>query len=314
MRRLAVLLPVLALTLIGCPGGGSVTVEAEPLLRYRFTTGASERMRTKIDVFVNLGAMGEMRQDQTEETTWVVKEVAADGTGTMTMTYDAVKLDMVNPMMGPASYDSRSENAAEQAKQPAAAGAAILVGKSISVEISPGGDLTGVAGFKSIMAALGDSNPQMQPGAVLLSDDTQKSKLQLGFPRFPKEQAVKGEQWSAPGQMSLPMAGAIKFDITFTLDDVVKEDVEKGGTTVAVISYAGEIKPEGFTAPEADPANPMTSMLSQMQVSGGKFAGSARFDMLKGRIDRAEYVLEVNLSVMGMDIQSTTKVANERIE
>ena len=140
----------------------------EGVLRYRWTKGESLRYRivqTTNAQMSGLPGMGEMNitNTMTQLLQQTATDVAADGTGTLQMKFEAIKMEMGTPM-GTFVYDSAAPaNTADPMVAQIAATMGVLVGESITVVMSPNGAIQKIEGMSAIAQKVTENDAWRRP-------------------------------------------------------------------------------------------------------------------------------------------------------
>ncbi len=330
MKGLAPLL-VLALLFAGCSddsgesgGGGTADnqgtavkvpeTRTKPMLEYRFEQGHKSHyvFTMKNDTVTGMGPIAlEMIFDVTVE----VMEVTPTGAAKITYTYDRVRMKSQNPMMAVAAeYDSDSENAEAQARNPALIGGVALTGAVLTLTQHPDGSITDLSGMDAVVKKMQDSLVDDPAGAMdmgmlkdLFSNEGWKEFLELYSVIFPEKEPKEGATWTRDAPIPLLMLGKVGMTATYTF---VKSE-EKDETTIGTITSVAKLDAESYRAPEPDPADPMGAILSQLKVTSGDVIGTATFDMEAGRLIKNETDYKLTLELMGMPMENATSFTME---
>jgi hypothetical protein len=264
-------------------------------LRYRFTKGEVLRYRsvTQTDMVMSgLPGMGDMNiaTTMTNVMKTVTDSVAADGTATVKVTYESMKMAMSIPMMGDVTYDTAAPppdgNPITDAFKPLSA----LVGQEFTMVMSALGKIQKVDGLKPILDKVKAQAESVPGGAAgmpggnnlqaFLSEDAQVQMLQQGSAPFPDKPVKAGDTWENSYKSPNPMGNQL-IAYKYTLKDVA------GGT--ARIALAGTVKPDGPAAP----MGPMT-----VTMGDGTAQGETMFDTKLGRARKTVVTVSMPLSMV----------------
>ena len=262
-------------------------------LRYRWTKGEEQRYRTTTQtdmVMSGIPGMGDMTVVTTmvQVTKMVADDVAADGTATIRMVYESVKMNMAMPMMGEVSYDSAAPPAAGNPLTDALKPLGALVGEPFTIVVSVSGKVLKIDGLTPILdkarAGLASAAGAAGFGGggdvnTILSDASQRATLEQSFVPMPDKPLKVGETWKNAFKIPNPF-GAQAASQVFTLKEAT-------GAT-ARIAAAGTMKPEG--APGA--MGPMT-----VTMGDGTSQGDITFNVKLGRMQKMTSVLVMPLSM-----------------
>lgn len=298
MKTAVVLITLVALvSFTGCGDKGSdkegVKAPGPVASKLAFGLKAGDTLRYETNTKQSIAMpMGNQIQDITQENTWKVLAVDADGTATVEITIDVVKAHLENAMTGTTDFDSTAENAAEQANDPGLASFVALLGKSFQMKLTPRGKVVEVAGFYELMeAAMKDG---MMWGMIkdAFSNKAMASNMQAGWCEFPDKDYAKGDTWTSTGKMTLPMMGDLTINNAYEIIDVV-EGPE--GTTVK-IAFETVLDASSLKAPENSPI-PMT-------MKDGTMKGTLEFDPIRGCVVGSDNSTSLTLEAMGMEVKT----------
>ncbi len=265
------------------------------VVRYRNTTNQT------LDQTV-MGTAMQVKQKQVQVTKQEVTDVAADGTATVVCTFEAIKIDVENPLQGGGiSYDSTNPEDAARAKDPQLAPVAGLVGETFTFKVDSRGKVSEVKGFDKILDKMLESYPEAQREVARsmlgksLGDESMRSQLEAAYHALPDGEVEVGASWKQDSSVTIPMAGTIVSHNTYTLQGF--EAV--GGKDCARIGTEGAL--EQTAKAEPDPSNPFASLM-EIAFKSGKIAGDIFFDPEGGRAIR-------QTSHQVMEMQTTVKKA-----
>jgi hypothetical protein len=273
-------------------------------LRYRWTKGDALRYRITTESAVAMSGMpgmGDMTvtttQSQVQQLT--PTDVAADGTATVTMRFESVRMNMSSPM-GSFGYDSAAPPS--QAADPITAQLAVvmggLVGESVSAVIAPTGAIRSLEGGTRLMEKLKKALPADAGAAMgslgggldsIMSDDAMRGNFGQSFATLPDKAVKVGDTWQSEIKMPNP-AGQMTVSSTFTLKAVDRVDARD----VARIEFTQQIKPG---------AGGSAMGMMTVQMTDGTGDGEILFDHKLGRIVRsvARNTLPMTMSMTGPD-------------
>jgi hypothetical protein len=258
-------------------------------LRYKWTQGdvlnyrSTLRTASAMSGVPNIGDVS-LNQTMTQNIKLFVASVAADGTAVVQQTIESVKIEMTTPM-GTTSYDSAAP--APPANPAAEALATVfggMVGGSISITFAANGSVQRIDGAARLLDKLVQGLPQ-EPRAQqmaqslrsMLSDDAIRASLEQSFSKLPPQPVKAGDTWNGTVSLGNDMIGKIVGTQTFTLKAMEGD--------LAVVPVALTLKQE--TVSPVGPAG-MT-----IKLGDSKGEGEIRFDVAKGRIQRATMKTEM---------------------
>ena len=237
-------------------GGQSVSV------RYLWKTGETLTYRSTQQTVVNMSGvpgLGEMNLSTSivQIMKMVAENVAADGTATVRVTIESMKMDMTTPL-GNMTFDSAAPSQAASDPMSAALAPAVnaIVGASFTTGMKPTGAITSVSGLTALAEKLQKAMPAGTDLSgsgldTLMSDDTMKSALAQGFTMLPDRPVKPGETWKSDLTMATPIM-TIMSAWTYTLNALDTT----GGGHLARIAVVGVIK--GKPGAGAGSASPVT--------------------------------------------------------
>jgi hypothetical protein len=255
-------------------------------LRYRWAKGDTLTYRVVMQtnsVVTGMPGMGEMKIDQ--GVTQVVKitavDVAADGSATLSETFESMKMEMDGPM-GHLSYDTAAPGStANPMIQALRQTLDAIVGGAITIVQAPDGSIQKVDGASKILEQI-TKNTQNDPAAVMaaqglkaaFSDEALKTTIEQSYPKLPSNAVKPGETWPAQTAMGNELIGRVVGDVKFTLKAMENAGAADAG--LARIDVALVLKQE-ITPPPGP--NGMT-----MRLGDARGTGEIVFDVAKGRI------------------------------
>lgn len=223
-----------------------------------------------------------------------VLSVSGEGVASIRCTYERVKADMENSMMGKMSYDSDKDM---ESSNPQFASYKALIGKSIQFDMDKRGTVVGVSGvdslFESILSTVGgeEGGAGMEATKNALKatfgDDAMKSMMQSAAIQYPDVLVAEGDTWGKKiGQMgAMPLA----MDVTYKVDHI---DADK-----VVLSF------EGTITTDKDKALDLGLVEMTMDLHGD-YEGTSEIDRKNGLVLKStvKQKLEGSMSTMGMNV------------
>lgn len=267
-------------------GAGSSLLGQEGALRYRWNKGDVLRYRvvqTTNAAMSGIPGMGEMNvtNTMTQVQQFTTTDVAADGAATLQVKFESLKMEMGTPM-GTFVYDSAAPPAQNPDQMVAQLAATIgtLVGESITLVMTPNGNIEKMEGMARIMEKVQKSTPAMGMAGLdsLLTDDSMKGSFGQSFAHLPGTAVKTGETWKHDLVMPNPF-GTMNVATQYSLKGVEST----GGKELAQILSTATIKATPGGKPPAMPM-PMT-----IQFSDGTGDGEIFFDRRAGRTQRATF-------------------------
>lgn len=228
-------------------------------LRYRWTKGQSLRYRTVQESNISMSGIpgaGDMNLTTTVTEVHLItpSEVAADGTATLGVKFESMKLDIVTPM-GNMSVDSAASG---PPPDPMMADAQkmlqAVVGESVTMVMSPTGAVKSVDGMArlsaKIKATMPAGSPLTQSLDAMMTDDAFKGTMGQNFANLPDKVVKAGETWQTT--LNVPSTlGAMTSASTFTAKGVERvdgKDVTRVGVAQKVsVAPGGTIGPMSVT-------------------------------------------------------------------
>ena len=204
-------------------------------LRYRWTKGTPLRYRTVQEsniAMTGIPGAGEMNLTTTVTEVHLITptDVAADGTATLNVKFESMKVDVVTPM-GNMSLDSAASG---PPPDPALADAQklfqALIGESVTMVMAPTGAVKSVDGMAKISAKIKASVPStsslggmMASLDSMLNDEAFKGTMGQSFANLPDKVVKPGETWTTTLNVPNPL-GAMTSTNTFTAKGVERVD------------------------------------------------------------------------------------------
>ena len=205
-------------------------------LRLRWEEGAVYELSTTSDQVIEqtiAGRQNKIEQKITMNYTFSVKDVDDSGTATVSIVYDAVKMQqrMSNGMAF--SYDSTDTDAPVPA---AAKGFAGLVGRGFELSMTPEGKVTEIQGVDAMIDALIEGMDQVNPAMKSQMRDAFKRQFgetairenmenMMGF--YPDEKVAVGDSWESSMRLTSAMPAEInaKWTLKERFDGKVRIDM-----------------------------------------------------------------------------------------
>ena len=279
-HRFAVLTFLAAFTAAGLTQAWAI--QSVPL-RYRWTSGETMRYRATQVANVtmsNLPGAGDMTVDtnvvQVQQLN--VTNVAADGTATIRVTFESVKMDMTSPM-GALSYDSAA---------PASTGNPMadmigksygaLVGESVTLIVTPAGEIKSIDGLAPLVQKMTAALPQGagMPGmSSFMTEDSLRTVLEQNFPAVPNRGVAAGETWTHNKKVKTAL-GLAETSMTFAFKGVEARE----GRQLASLTVKGTSK----VTPDAAAAS---NLPMRMTMGSGTSEGELTIDTKTGRLYRS---------------------------
>jgi hypothetical protein len=262
--------------------------QAETPATYRLKEGSPPgeqwvQIASIINQTVNVKAEGEdANQDQIICSLIVMEmktsEADADGTKTITMTYERIvqgmNMNAASPDAGQTMfYDSRDEDTAS----PVFAGISLLEDLVITITVDKDDNITNVKGFDEFIDKAKQDAPQAAAQLATLKDSMGdqgiKRTLQRLQQNLPGKAVPIGAEWENSLTMPIPIIGEMKLDIDGTLVEIV----EKGSSKLARIKLDGK----GKLGNQPGQPGPMDMKFSKVAI---KQSGEAFFDLKTRRV------------------------------
>ncbi len=282
-------------------------------VRYLWKTGEALTYRTTVQTAVNMSGvpgLGDMALSTaiTQVIRMMPEDIAADGTATLRVTIESMKMEMTSPM-GNMAFDSAAPAPAPDDAVAAALAPTIkaVVGASFTTIIKPNGAVTSVSGLAAIAAKLQQALPQgagMATGLEsFLNDDAMKSAMQQSFASLPDRPVATGESWKSDVTVANPM-----MTMTSSTTYILNGFDTAGGGQVARIAFTSVLKPKAGGSPPASPL-PVT-----VTPGDGKAEGEILMDVRNGRLTRSTMRMDqpMSMSMQGGDASAMTISANTK--
>ncbi len=271
------------------------------ILRYKWAAGQDDRYRLTQKITATVsglpgGATQTIEQALTQVVRMQVTAVAADGTATVKLTFDSVRMEMATPN-GTVIIDSAAkEKPSDPAGMAAYTTLSAMVGEAVTLTLRPSGDVQNVEGmtkiFDKITAVLpagGAADPMLASIKAGLSDEAMRQMFSQSLAAFPDRAIAPGESWTSTFEIPQPMIGRLTGTRTSTLTAIDST----GSSPMARIAVAVAMKPAAEGQPAAGPAGLSITM------GESKATGETLFDVAKGQVQRSTVTSDVPMS-MGM--------------
>lgn len=184
------------------------TAEAQTKLRWKFTPGEKVNYEMVMENVMEMNVGDKPLSSKTSQriqTTWLVKEVAADGTAELTQTIDRIIMETSPPGVDatPVKYDSRNKE-----QDPGAAMFSPLfdamLNQSFTMKVTPLGEVKDMQLPPALLEAMKKlGSPAM---ASIFSEDSLKQMMGRSMFTFPPE-LTKGQAWEAILELPNPILG-----------------------------------------------------------------------------------------------------------
>jgi hypothetical protein len=232
----------------------------------------------------------------------VADVVAADGTVTLRVVYDSIKMNMSVPMMGDVAYDSANPPPAGNPITDSLKPLGALVGQPFTMVVSPSGKVQRVDGLGPILdkarAGMAQSAGAAGMGAgdlsAVLNEASQKATLEQMFSALPEKPVKVGDSWKNAYKIPNPMGNQAVSQV-YT--------VKEATAASALIALTGTVKAEG---PPAS-MGPMS-----VTMGDGTSTGDITFDMKLGHVRKQVSTLAMPMT-MAMTDGSVTIQANMKV-
>jgi hypothetical protein len=268
-------------------------------LAWKFTKGESLRYEMTYGMDMNIADM-EMKQEILSGFTMGVQEVNADGSATVEMRYDRVKIKMTGIME--VEYDSDAPKKEGEKKEgeegaPDIAGMmsramGAMVGKSFTVKMSPKGEMSDIKGFDKIMEAMSKEFGDEGGGEMLkgmYSEDQVRQMFQSGFGFVPGRAVAKGESWDNNAEFKLEQLGTMSMKSKLTLKDIKREGKE------AAIKMDTKIEVKGDEG-------------AMVEVSDGKMNSELTWSVELGRLEAMSGTMTMKMAAAGQEFDISAAI------
>ncbi|MEO6708427.1 MAG: DUF6263 family protein, partial [Planctomycetota bacterium] len=222
-----------------------------------------------------------------------IRDVAADGTASIEVSYEALRLD--SDMSTGFNFDSTLAGPDAGRNDPELTGMiGALLGSRLRMKLDPSGKVSDLQGVKEMLATMqAKLGPDGEGRSVLamFGEESQMKWLELEV--FPAKPVVSGESWKRFSEVQLPKMGRM----TIRIEDVFRGVEPHIGRTCAVISST--------TRMSLAPEDSSTSLVG-IRMDSSKGEGTKWFDHEHGRMLESQQTIE-----MKMSMSSETKPKDE---
>jgi hypothetical protein len=306
-------LAILVLVVSGVAAVPALAAKEPKTLRLNLKPGTTHRYGMTIEqsMEMGLGPMGnqKVRNKIRMDLHQTVKDRTSAGNVVMEVVYDRVRMEMTVPgAVAPMVFDTADPGKEGNEGKDAAAADPLggmrgtfgkMLGKPLTLTLSPRGELVAVDGMDALFADLATLPPDASPQARAISEqvkssfgpDFVKAMLQQTQPVFPEGPLAQGTTWTQSTDMSNPVLGKITSTTRFAsmgMEAQGEREAVKVGMTSA-LEFSGEA--------------PLKQQLEQMirgsgapadtkfdwRMSPGAGSGTAWFDLDTGRTLRLEF-------------------------
>jgi hypothetical protein len=256
---------------------------AEAPLRWKFKPGDTldyvlERASDgKLSV---CGADLAIKISMTFDTSWKVKSVAADGTGSLEQTVDRIQINMSSPLAGELNYDSKQadvpNNPLWSQMEPVVSG---MLGQTFQLKISPLGKVSDITLPEKLTALFtkqsqgGNRQQGMGIGNNPFSERGIKELLEKAVLPLPEAVPGKDVTWQQHFETPIPRIGTQMSDITFSYAGKEKLD----GKELAKISAVTELTFE-----------PAEDAAADLEITAQESKATYFFDTATGRMIKSD--------------------------
>jgi hypothetical protein len=282
MRR--VLLGLVALTVTAGPANvGAAT------LRWKFKPGETLRYAMEQKTVTTLKVPGQQLETtltQTIDLSWVVKDVAADGTADVSWTIDRMRT-RIESAIGAFAYDSKDEKVPEGPVATALVPTLkALVGTPFPFKVNPQGELSDVQVPEKVTQVLRDAGQAASGANTPFSEEGLKNMITQSSLALPADDFSVGETWSKQTKVPSPPIGTMTLDTTFTYlgPDPKAANIEKIGLATKL-----GVEPQ----PDGD-----VKLVINSQVAKGEFS----FDNAAKRVVNSEVAEKTDTTITYMDM------------
>jgi hypothetical protein len=235
--------------------------------------------------------MGDIEMGQTQVSTirFSPKEAAEDGATTVEAVFDAIRLEVQDPMKPKRSYDSANPDPADTTNSLAKLVNAVI-GQPITVVFAPDGSVKSIDGVKAIGEKMGGG-----PGAAAFSEQSITKLLEITFRHLPGKSVEVGDSWEQVIETPLQSVGTMKGVGQATLTSV-----EAGIATIDTTT--------AITLEPPAPGQPANPMMKKMTVTDASGHSTTTFDTARGLVRRVEgkVTMPMETTVKGPDGSDST--------
>ena len=305
-RRFAVLVSIAGALSVTILQGASVQ---NVTLRFHWNKGDVQQYRVTQENAVAMSGvpgMGEMNITTTitQLHEYAVDEVTADGTGTVRVKFASMKMAMNSPM-GSMTWDSASPTAGgDQISQMIAQSLGPLVGQTITMVVTPAGEVKKIDGLaelmKKINAGMSASPMGNMPGmgGGVMTEDSLRGMFEQNFSALPQRAVKVGDTWTRDSSLKMPF-GVIASATTLALQGV--------SANVATVTFKATNKVTVDLKALAGAPVAMT-------MGDGTSEGELAFDLKAGRIQKSTLrsVQPMSMNMTGPDGSAVSLDATTR--
>lgn len=211
--------------------GGVAAAETHDL-QIRLDAGSSFRFATETEQEILVDMLGMNQASTTEsrfEMTQNVGKRDDEGITPIDVVFDRVSMESRQGESVLLSYDSDKPSEGNSDEVAGMLGA--MIGKTMTMRLSPRGEVVGVGGLSDLWdGMLDDENPQLKPLTDMLrssfGDDQMGQLMQAGMAVFPAEPVAEGASWAYDAKVTHAMLGTIETNGTYTLEGLENRDGE----------------------------------------------------------------------------------------
>lgn len=268
-------------------------------LTWKFKPHQTSRYATSVDVKsqhkVGNGQPEEMISKQTNDMTWMVDSVDADGNAHVTQTIERVRVESA-AQGEKIAFDSKDGKVPEGLDEAAVEPLRIMVNQPVLLVIDTHGKVVDVRPSDKLAEKLKKSS-QSGPLAAMFSRDSLKQMTSMNTVEFPADAVSRGTTWQQRATLNDPMAGRQTLETTYRYDGIEEHDgqkLDKISATAKVVSATDQGANQRIT------------------IKDQKSNGVIWFDRNVGRIHELEMttkvVRDINLGQQKVDETLTTKI------
>jgi len=269
-------------------------------LAWKFMKGESLRYEMTYGMDMNIADM-EIKQEILSAFTMGVQEVNADGSATVEMRYDRVKIKMSGVLEVEYDSDAPKKEGGEKKEgeegMPDIAGMmsramGVMVGKSFTVRMSRKGEMSDIKGFDKIMEAMAKEFGAEGGGEMLkgmYSEDQVRQMFQSGFGFVPNRAVAKGESWDNNAEFKLEQLGTMSMKSKLTLRDIKREGKEAAIKMDTKIDVKGD---EG----------------AMVEVTDGKMNSELTWSVELGRLESMSGTMTMKMGAAGQEFDISAAI------
>lgn len=273
-------------------------------LRWKWTAGETLRYRSTQEMTQTV------RGGDDREVTWLVSyalvqkvtAVTPSGVATVEQTYESCQVNASERPGESVKYDSTKKQDEKLASHRLVKPYSAFVGKTVTFEITPEGQVLSLKGAAAILAeafdAVGESNPLAAPLIEIykgtLSEESLRAALERQLRVVPDRQVKPRDTWTVESDQTMPVVGTIRHELEHRLDRVQRTRDAR----TAVITTQGKLTQGGA-------ANDPLAALMSVTMTRSSVSGKTAFDANAGRIAQSEaaseMVFEIAVKLPGLD-------------